>query len=151
MKAIILLIISFTTNTTAHALILNSEVTCKDGICIEKNAFQGLPEYKLQFSELQINLCLVEPKTDNFFRIIDKQYSTKIILVSIKNEDDYLIELSREVIFTDSREFNTNLKIINCRFAPSILSDEESFKKCEIENNKTSSKWFCIKQRIRNF
>lgn len=151
MRKIIILMVVFSFNS--FALDYESKTVCKNGVCEKKEIFNGLKGPELKIEDIKIDQCLVDVKKNKFFRVYDSDArSKKIVLISELRDEAVTVVLSRETVYTDSKNFNSQMKIISCSSVDGqILNDEEKYSKCIKDNGRYSMKLFCAKERKKNF
>ena len=154
LKNLYLLFIMSFLNSNLFALEYNSKVVCTDGVCEKKEIFNGLQGADLKVGDIKVGQCLVDVAgRGTFYRVIDVDVlAKKIVTINEKEELPRVVILKRNIIFTDSKDFNPNMKIITCSSVNgSIINSDEKTSKCLSINGKYSFELYCEKDRVRNF
>lgn len=130
-----------------------NKIVCKEGVCEKREVFSNLKSPDLKIEDLRIGKCLLDLPKSRFYRIEDLDLpSKKLVILSEINENKISVEMQRDTIYTDSRDFNLKLKIIDCdKISGYIINNEPRYLKCLQGNSARTRKLWCEKERIKNF
>ena len=150
----ILLLIFFSCfSLNSFAIQYESKISCKNGVCEKKEIYTGITGPDLKIEDLQVGQCLLDNSLKVFYRVTERNVSDKkIVLVSEIEDEPVTVVMKREVVYTDSRNFNVKLRILPCSDVNGqVINDEVKFAKCLESNGPRTLKLYCEKDRKRNF
>ena len=140
--------------TNSHAGVdYDSRVVCRNGICEKKEVFTNIKSNDLKAEDLKVDSCLLDIPRNRFYRIEDLDLRLKkLTLLSESKEEKISVELRRDVVYTDSKNFDLKMKVINCENVNGyVINNEQRYIKCLQNNSKRTLRLWCEKERVRNF
>lgn len=153
MKHFLTLFVSMMFVSKIGATEYKSEIVCKDNFCQKKEIFTGVSGPELKVEDLKVGQCVYDEGLKKFSRVSEQDISAKKVVFITEIEDQPVtVMLKRDTVYTDSRSFNTKLRLIPCSQVDGIIiNDEQRFSKCLNDNGKHSMKLFCDKPRKTSF
>lgn len=148
MKTSVILFLIFV-SSIAFSTEIVTKVKCRGAFCKkESRIVESQDKSEIKMVEIITGTCLVDFIKHETYKVIESDsHSKKIILV--KENKDY--DLERIVTFYDRKDFNRHLRVLPCEQTDTMtLSDRLKTDKC-LATSSTPSKYFCMKERLKNF